>query len=564
MNLPALPKKPLVWSTACTDWERRIVAGESLIPFAPLFPDQAEKALDIFKSLRIVDAPGSPYIGDACAQWVFDFAAQVFGSYDPVAGRRLIKDYFLLISKKNAKSTMAGGLMLTALILNWRESGEFLILAPTVEVANNAFGPVRDMIKADPELEEIFQVQEHIRTVTHRVNKATLKVVAADTNTVSGKKAIGILIDELWVFGSNPNADNMLREATGGLASRPEGFVIFLTTQSDKPPAGVFKSKLQYARDVRDGVVDDPAFLPVLYEHPKSMIERKEHLLLENMYVTNPNLGYSVDEEYLRREYSKAKIEGAEKFISFMAKHGNVEIGLALRSDRWAGADFWERQEAEYVTLEYLLEWSEVITAGGDGGGLDDLLGLTLVGRHKDTKKWLSWSYAWCHKKVLDLRQSEAPKLRDFQSERSLTIVEDVGPDAEQFADIVAQVNAANLLYQIGLDPSGIGGLLDALLAAGIPQEKIVGVSQGWKLGGAIKTTERKLAGGELIHAKQTMMNWCVSNARIEPRANGILITKQASGTGKIDPLIALFNAVTLMEANPPSQVSKFQMFVLG
>ena len=53
------------WTTACPDWERRIKAGRSLIPCKPLFPDQAEEALEIFKALRIVDAPGRPTFGEA-------------------------------------------------------------------------------------------------------------------------------------------------------------------------------------------------------------------------------------------------------------------------------------------------------------------------------------------------------------------------------------------------------------------------------------------------------------------------------------------------------------------
>ena len=79
----------------------------------------------------------------------------------------------------------------------------------------------------------------------------------------------------------------------------------------------------------------------------------------------------------------------------------------------------------------------------------------------------------------------------------------------------------------------------------------LIGISQGWKLTGAIKTTERKLAEGGLIHGGQPMMAWCVGNARIEPRGNAIMITKQAAGTAKIDPLMATFNAVSLLSLNP-------------
>jgi phage terminase large subunit-like protein len=52
-------------------------------------------------------------------------------------------------------------------------------------------------------------------------------------------------------------------------------------------------------------------------------------------------------------------------------------------------------------------------------------------------------------------------------------------------------------------------------------------------------------------------MAWCVSNAKIVPSANAVLITKQASGTGKIDPLMAMLNAVYLMSLNPePTQAT--------
>lgn len=539
------------WKTSCLDWADRLKRGESIIP-SPIFPDQAEQALAIFKQLKIVDAPGSPTFGESCAQWVFDLVASIFGAYDPDSGRRLITEWFICLPKKNSKSTIAAGIMMTAVILNWRQSAEFAILAPTIEVAGNSFSPSRDMVKHDEELDELLQVQTHIKTITHRNSGATLKVVAADSNTVGGKKSVGTLVDELWLFGKQANAENMLREAIGGLASRPEGFVIYLTTQSDDPPAGVFRQKLQYARDVRDGKIEDKRFVPVIFEHPPEMVARKEHLKVENLAMVNPNLGYSVDQEFLEREFKKAQTEGEESFRGFLAKHANVEIGLALRSDRWAGAEFWEAAAlAPKLTLDELIERSEVIDVGIDGGGLDDLLGVAVVGREKVTRRWLLWTHAWAHPSVFERRKEVASTLRDFEKEGDLTVVAQIGDDVRDVADIVAIIHAAGLLDKVGADPAGIGGVLDALVEANVPEDKVIGISQGWKLTGAIKTTERKLAEGVLVHGGQRMMAWCVGNARVVPVGNAVNITKQVSGTAKIDPLMAAFDAITLMSLNP-------------
>lgn len=543
------------WTTSCPDWAERLKSGQSIIP-PPIFPEYAEEALAVFKSLRIVDAPGSPTFGEACGEWVFDLVRSVFGAYDVESGRRLITEWFILIPKKNSKSTIAAGIMMTALILNWRESAEFTILAPTIEVASNAFAPARDMVRKDDELDTLMQVQTHVRTITQRNNQAALKVVAADANTVGGKKSVGTFADELWLFGKQSNAENMFREAFGGLASRPEGFVIYATTQSDDPPAGVFRQKLQYARDVRDGKIVDNRFVPVIYEFPPEMIERKEHLDAKNFYIVNPNMDRSVDREFLEREFDKAKATGEESVRGFLAKHLNVEIGLALRSDRWSGADHWGQRGEAGLTLEELLDRSEVVTLGVDGGGLDDLLGAAAIGREKGTGRWLHWGRAWAHPSVLERRKEIAPRLQDFAKDGDLVLVKQIGDDVKELADIFAMIHQRGLLPEknaIGMDQIGIS-FEEEFDDAGIPQGLLVGIGQGYRLGGTIKTVERKLAEGTFIHGARPLMAWSVSNARIEPRANSILITKQASGTAKIDPVMAMLDAAQLMALNPAAK----------
>ncbi|MFA6336144.1 MAG: terminase TerL endonuclease subunit [Bacteroidales bacterium] len=465
-------------------------------------------------------------------------------------------------------SGMAAGIMMTALILNWRESAEFFIIAPTVEVAGNSFKPSCGMISSDEDLSDLMYPQEHYRQITHRNAGATLKIVAAESDTVGGLKGVGILVEELWLFGKRPAATNIFTEVTGGLAARPEGFVIWLTTQSDEAPAGVYADKLEYARGVRDGKIDDPAFLPIIYEFPKDMVEKKLHLVPKNFYIPNPNLGASVDEDFLKREFKKAEVEGPQSMQSFLAKHLNIQIATSMKAQRWAGADFWDAAAGE-VTLDLILEKSDVIEIGGDGGGLDDLLGLTVLGRDAETGVWYWWSKAWCHAIALERRKSEAPKYHDFAKDGDLIIIDEIGQDVKQFGDIVRKCDASGLLDRIGVDPAGIGAIIDELEGGekdangnytgvgAIEHERIVGISQGWRMNSAIKTTERKVAEKTIIHSGSRMMQWCVGNARVEPKGNAILITKQASGTGKIDPLMAGLSAVALMAMNPEAKRQK-------
>lgn len=553
------------WSTSCIDWRERIVARRSLIP-SPLFADEAAEALEVFKSLRIVDAPGKPTFGEACEQWVFDFVAAIFGAYDAETGQRLIREFFLLISKKNSKSTIAAGIMVTALIRNWRHSAELLILAPTIEVAQNAYNPARDMVKADEELNDLLHVQDHIRTITHRENGAMLKVVAADTDTVSGKKAGHIFVDELWVFGKRPKADAMLREATGGSVSRPEGFIIWASTQSDEEPAGVFKTKLDYFRDVRDGKIVDPRSLPVIYEFPEAMVEAGDYLQTENFYITNPNLGRSVDRQWLEDELRKVKdATGGEKQV-FLAKHLNIEIGLKLSSNRWAGADYWEAAGDPNLTLDEVLRRSEVCTVGIDGGGLDDLFGLAVLGRCKTTRQWLLWNRAWAHDDVLTRRKDIAPKLRDFAREGDLIICDDPMSPILEAADIVERIKEAELLPEkdgVGLDPAGVAALVDELEDRGIGVGLQVAVRQGFALSPASWGSEIKLKNGSLRHGARPMMAWCVGNAKVEVRGGAVVITKQSAGRAKIDPLVASFNAMMLMSRNPAAAKREYQMMIL-
>jgi phage terminase large subunit-like protein len=554
---------PSPWSFACPDWEARLREGRSLVPELPLNAALADQAAGIFDKLRLPDVPGQPELREAAGPWFRDMVRALFGSLD-AEGKRRAPEIFGLVPKKNSKTSYSAGLMITALLMNQRPKAEFLLVGPTQEIAELAFAQASGMIEADPEgfLGKRFHVREHIKAIKDRRNGAVLKVKTFDMKVMTGAKPAGVLLDELHIMSGFSYAARVLGQIRGGLIPNPEAFLVMITTQSDQPPAGVFRSELHYARAVRDGRIAEPRMLPVLYEFPEAMQTAPDAPWRDpaNWPMVLPNIGRSISLDRLVADWRVAKDKGDDEERRWASQHLNVEIGLALHSDRWRGADFWEAAGVAGVDrvaaddLEDLFARSEVAVVGIDGGGMDDLLGLAVLGRCAETKRWLLWTHAWCWSGVLELRKEIAPRLTDLAEAGDLTICEDVTQDVREVAALCARVKAEGLTpekHSIGVDAVGISAVVDALAEVGIGGEEVVGIPQGYRLAPAVWGAERKLADGTLIHYAQPLNAWCVGNAKAEQKGNAVLITKEAAGKAKIDPLIAAFNAFQLMARNP-------------
>ena len=550
-----------MWDTSCKDWEARLLAGKSLVPKLPLYKKEADLALTVFKSLRLPDVIGTPTMEEACGPWFFPIVAALFGSYDPKTHRRHIQEVFQLIPKGNSKSSNGGAVMLTALILNQRPEAEFLFIAPTIEIASIAFKQAKGTIRLNEDMHDFCQVQDHIRKITHTQTGATLSIKAADTDVITGSKASGTMIDETHVFAKRNNARDVFIELRGALTKRPDGFLFQTTTQSKQPPTGVFATELEMARKVRDGKIK-MALLPVLYELPDRLMKNGGWKERKYWPILNPNLGRSTSEDFLEREVMRAEEEGAQSLALIASQHFNVQIGTSFRSDGWAGAEVWERGIEKGLTLDEILARSEVVTIGVDGGGLDDLLGVGLIGRERGTKRWLGWAHALISDIGIERRKANATQYDQFEREGSLTKFNYMRPETAEVAqplniqyvvDLVEKVQGMGLLAQVGVDAAGIGSIVDALAEIGVTQdaEKLDAVRQGIGLMGAVKTIEIKLADYSFRHGGSALMAWCVGNIKVVPTPTAMRIARDESGYGKVDPFMALANAAHLMGLNP-------------
>lgn len=552
-----------MWDLSCPDWEDRIREGRSLIPDLKLNQAEAELGLAMFDELCLPDVPGLPKMRNACGPWFRDIVRVTFGSWFPQEQRRYIRDILAMLPKGQSKTTYCAGLLLVIMLMNMRPRAEALFVAPTQAIAENAYEKAVGMIEASPDLRRRFRPRDHLKTIEDMRpdNQSELKVRTFDVNILTGSILIAAMVDELHLLGRNQHTPKVLRQIRGGLEKTPEGVLLITTTQSDDIPAGAFRDELITARKIRDGAFRGKIvrpMLPVLYEFPSDIAkDRDKWSDPDNWGLVMPNLGRSVHKQSLIADWETEKAKNDQAVRIWASQHLNIEMGVGMKTDGWPGAAYWAQAEDETITLESMLERCEVIVPAADGGGLDDLYGFGLIGRERGTGNWLTWSHAWCHRGVLERRKSIASLLEQFEAAGELTIVDDKLDDVRQIVDIIVRVRDAGVLACVALDPEGpYGELVDALAEHGITEEagQIVGVPQGYKLMNAIKTTERKLANGTMLHAKSGLMDWVVQNVRIEPTATAIRATKQNAGDAKIDPWAALMDGATVMIKNPSAE----------
>lgn len=541
---------------SCPDWWEKIRAGETPMADVPVNEAKAAKALAFFNRLRLPDVAGNPLLKDAAGDWFRDILVAFLASEDPATSRRLVWELLCMVPKKSSKTTYTAALGLTALFLEETPNAQMLLIGPSQNISERCFSQAQGMIRIDPQLEQIFKVQDHLKVITRRRTRAQLNVKTFDTSIVTGEIPILTIIDELHELGKKKQAAQVMQQIRGGSITRTGGQVLMITTQSDREPAGIWKSELQKARAIRDGKGgSNPLLLPVLYEFPQELQKNENYWRnRDNWHHVLPNLDRSIDRERLEADYENNGSISAEAEQIWVSQHLNIEIGLGLHSDRWVGAEYWEQCETEGLDLDEIIRRSEVAVIGVDMGGADDLAALTVMGRCRETKHRLVWSRAWVSPDVFDRRQEIAPRLMDLAEAGDLVVEADLELHVRDIADTCACLRDAKLLPDvaaIGLDPWGVAALVDELYGLGFTEDHVLGVGQGFKLNGAIKGIERRLVDGTIEHGGQPIMTWVLGNAKAEARGNNILITKERAGFGKIDPLIAMFNAAILMDMNP-------------
>lgn len=478
------------------------------------------------------------------AVWQKCIIANLFGWRRP-DGTRRFREAFVMVARKNGKTTLCAGICLFMLFCDGEPGAEVYSTASDKDQAAIIYDIARRMVKPNPMLAQRGQVYKSPRAIVYESRGSAFKPLSSEASTKYGYNAHCIVNDELHTHKDRELID-VLETSTG---ARRQPLIVHITTAGwGKAEHSIGWLKYDYACNVRDGVYQDPYFLPAIYEAPPEADWRR----VSTWRLANPNYGVSVRRDYLRRECRKA-IEMPSYENTFRRLH----LDQWTEQDvRWLPVDKWQACK-NAVALEELLGrpcWGAL-----DLSSTTDLTAFVLMfplddgrlhfiyfffvpedGAHKrerrDKVPYLTWARAGeIHLTPGNVIDYEMVKQRIHWAAESF--------DLREIA--LDRWNAAQLILQLEAD---------ALHP--------VPFGQGFaSMAGPTKEFEKLILGGELSQDGNPVALWNVRNVATETDAAGNLKPSKKRSNERIDGVVASIMALGryLVREEPEDPTSVYE-----
>lgn len=463
--------------------------------------------------------------------WQQGVIANIFGWKRP-DGTRRYRSAMLYVPRKNAKTTIAAGIALFLLFLDGEPGAEIYGAAANEEQAAICHTIAKGMVIGCPALAKRGKIFR--RSITHESAGSSYQIVTSKAATKHGFNPHGAIIDEL-----HAQKDRDLVEAlTTGAGSRRQPFTLYTTTADFAKPS-VCNEMHKYACDVRDGVIADPSFLPVVYE-----ASREDDWTAEATWrKANPNLGVSVKLDFIREQCKKAQDRPAEE-NTFKRLHLNI---ITEQADRWLQLAKWDACAGELNAdqLAEALAGEECFT-GLDLSSTTDLTAFAMMFPPAGSREhWAVLLKTWAPRDNARQREQKdrVPYLL-WAKQGFLKLTDGDVIDYDVVRDDIIALSNVYKFKQIAFDRWGAENIAKQLGNEGFD---VVAFGQGMaSMAAPTKEFERIVIGRELVHGGNPLLRWSASNIAVESDAAGNKKPTKKKSTERIDPIVATIMALGL------------------
>ena len=462
------------------------------------------------------------------ADWQADQIIRPMFGWKRRDGTRKYRTVYVEIPRKNGKTTVAAGIGLYLLFADGEQGAEVYSAAADRDQAAIAFDLARSMVEAEPALRKRAKVYR--RSIVVESTGSSYKVLSADARSKHGFNAHGIILDEVH---AQPNRElyDVLHTSTG---ARRQPVEFLITTAGVYEPESIAWQLHEYAGKVRDGAIDDPSFLPVIYAAPQDADYRDPAVHV----AANPGIGISLKADYLVAEAKRAEEEPSYE-NTFRRLHLNQ----------------WTQQVTRWIRVE---DWSACGAAKPDLTGkycfpaLDlstttDISALVLVfPPDSDSGPYWLLPYFWCpESKVRKASQRDRVPYDAWVRDGFLAATPG---DVVDYAFIRHRINELSREYQFG--PLAFDPWNATQLATQLREDdgiEMVEFRQGYvSMNEPAKEFERLVMSGRIRHPDNPVLNWMASNVAVRRDPAGNIKPDKDKSTGRVDGIVAAVMGVGL------------------
>lgn len=495
----------------------------------------------------------------------------IFGWKQP-NGLRRYREVFDYEPRKQGKTPWSAGIILYTLIHDPEHGIDAYSAASDTNQAAIVYQYIYGMILQEPLLKERLKVYTATKTVEYLARFAYYKVLSAIPASKHGLTVHLAIIDETH---SHRNGD-LIDVLSTGTAARTQPLIIHTTT-ADWLRESICNEKYEHACKVRDRVIDDPAFLPIIYEAVPPADEATNELWWTKEAVwkqANPNYGVSVEPTYLQRECARA-VQFPRLRNTFKRLHLNIRTG---QDEAWFGLELWDACYDPSLDIETLR--GQPCFAGLDLATVSDLCALVLwfpgpkalvpffwlprdtIQRRFETggvdyPSWVQQGHLRVTPgNVTDYDQIRLDITTEVEARKVLATTRNMPPAQVTAADLAPYLLLGQQyqIREIAIDRWNSTQLQTQLGGDGF---EVVPFGQGYaSMSAPAKELERLLTARELRHDGNPVMRWQASHVAVEQDAAGNVKPSKKRSAEKIDGIVALVMALgrALVAAVPPEQ----------
>ena len=476
---------------------------------------------------------GQPFVLD---DWQRDLVATLYG-WRRRDGTRRYRTAYIEVPRKNGKSHLCAGIALYSLFADREPGAEVYSAAASRDQARIVYEIAQTMVESDERLRGLAKCQRSAIYVPRL--RASYRAIAAESHTAHGLNPSAVIFDELHAQPDRELWDTLVT----AMGARRQPLLVAITT-AGVDGESICRQLHDHAARVRDGLVPDESFLPVIYAAAADEAWDDEGVWAR----ANPGLGRSVSLEFLREQAARAKeMPAAEN--SFRRLHLNQ---WTQQATRWLSIERWDACSGPAVIPDGAEVW-----AGLDLSTTTDLTALVLLAKAPDGG-WIAQTRVYAPEEgaVKRERRDRVPYLEwGRQGHMTLTPGEVVDYDRVR-ADILELADQYTI-RELAIDRWNASQLATQLQGDGV---RLAWFGMGFRsMAAPCRELEGLVAAGKLRHGGHPVLRWCASNVAVEMDSAGNTKPSKSKSSERIDCIVALLMALGRASVAPATDAPIYE-----